>query len=42
MRSQPKGDTGPSSLAFQGINRKMHEAMNIAFTGNADVDFVKG
>ena len=39
---QPKGDTGPSSLTFQGINMKMHEAMNITFTGNADVDFVKG
>jgi uncharacterized protein (DUF305 family) len=37
-----KGDNGPSSLAFQGINTKMHEAMNITFTGNADVDFVKG
>jgi uncharacterized protein (DUF305 family) len=41
-RAQPRGDTGPSSLAFQGINIKMHDAMNIAFTGNADVDFVKG
>jgi uncharacterized protein (DUF305 family) len=40
--AQPKGDTGPSSLAFHGINTKMHDAMNIAFTGNADVDFVKG
>ena len=40
--SQPKGDTGPSSLAFNGINMKMHSAMDIAFTGNADVDFVKG
>jgi len=40
--TQPKGDTGPSSLAFHGINAKMHDAMNIAFTGNADVDFVKG
>jgi uncharacterized protein (DUF305 family) len=39
---QPKGDTGPSSLAFHGINMKMHGAMDIAFTGNADVDFVKG
>jgi hypothetical protein len=39
---QPKGDTGPSSLAFHGINRKMHEGMNIAYTGNADVDFVTG
>lgn len=39
---QPKGDTGPSSLAFNGINMKMHGAMDITFTGNADVDFVKG
>jgi uncharacterized protein (DUF305 family) len=39
---QPRGDAGPSSLAFQGINAKMHEAMSIAYTGNADVDFVKG
>ena len=42
MSAQPKGDTGPSSLAFHGINTKMHGAMNIAYTGNADVDFVKG
>lgn len=39
---QPKGNTDPSSLAFNGINMKMHSAMNIAFTGNADIDFVKG
>ena len=32
----------PSSLAFHGINMKMHAAMDIPFTGNADVDFVKG
>jgi hypothetical protein len=38
----PQGDRGPSSLAFHGINQKMHEGMDIAFTGNADVDFVKG
>jgi|ERR1043165_13209 uncharacterized protein (DUF305 family) len=42
MSAQPKGDTGPSSQAFRGINVKMHGAMDIAFTGNADVDFVKG
>ena len=40
--AQPKGDTGPSSLAFQGINAKMHKAMSITYTGNADVDFVNG
>jgi uncharacterized protein (DUF305 family) len=37
-----RGDRGPSSLAFQAINAKMHEGMNITFTGNADADFVKG
>jgi hypothetical protein len=39
---QPKGDTGPSSLAFHGVSMKMHNAMDITYTGNADVDFVKG
>jgi uncharacterized protein (DUF305 family) len=39
---QTKGDTGPSSLAFRGINAKMHEAMDITYTGNPDVDFVRG
>jgi hypothetical protein len=38
----PQGDRGPSSLAFHGINQKMHEGMNITFTGNSDVDFVNG
>jgi len=40
--AQPKGDRGPSSLAFQAINAKMHQAMDITFTGNADADFVRG
>jgi uncharacterized protein (DUF305 family) len=40
--SKPKGDTGPSSLAYHAINAKMHEGMDIAFTGNADIDFVRG
>jgi uncharacterized protein (DUF305 family) len=39
---QIKGDSGPSSLAFHGINMKMHGAMDITYTGNADVDFVNG
>jgi uncharacterized protein (DUF305 family) len=38
----PKGDNGPSSAAFRAINEKMHDGMDIAFTGNADVDFVRG
>jgi Domain of unknown function (DUF305) len=40
--TEPKGDASPSSLAFHGIKQKMHGAMDIAFTGNADADFVKG
>jgi uncharacterized protein (DUF305 family) len=40
--SKPKGDDGPSSLAFNAINAKMHEGMDITFTGNADIDFVRG
>jgi uncharacterized protein (DUF305 family) len=39
---EAKGDQGPSSLAYNAINAKMHKGMDIAFTGNADVDFVKG
>jgi uncharacterized protein (DUF305 family) len=38
----PAGDEGPSSLAFAGANSKMHRDMAIAYTGNADVDFVRG
>lgn len=30
----PRGDRGPSSMAFHGINRQMHDGMNITFTGN--------
>ena len=39
---QAKGDAGPSSAAFKAINNKMHEDMAITFTGDADVDFVRG
>lgn len=37
----PKGDTGPSSLALNGVMGKMQQAMSLTYTGNADVDFVK-
>ena len=40
MPMQPKGDAGPSSLAFNGITTKMHRDMAISYTGNADADFV--
>ena len=38
----PKGDTGPSSLAFNSGTTLSPSTAAIAFTGNADVDFVKG
>lgn len=38
----PNGDTGPSSQAYVAANMKMHQAMAITFTGDADVDFAKG
>lgn len=41
MSMMPKGDTGPSSMALNGIMAKMHQDMGMTFTGNADADFVK-
>ncbi len=32
----------PSTRAFEEANAKMHRDMAIAFTGNADIDFVRG
>jgi uncharacterized protein (DUF305 family) len=40
--AQQKGDNGPSSAAFRAANDKMHKGMDIAFTGDADADFVRG
>ena len=31
-----------STMAFMEVNMKMHAAMDIEFTGNADIDFVRG
>jgi Domain of unknown function (DUF305) len=42
MAMMPKGDTGPSSMALNGIMMKMHQDMAMTFTGNPDIDFVKG
>jgi uncharacterized protein (DUF305 family) len=41
MAVQPKGDTGPSSQALNGVIAKMNADMALPFSGNADVDFVK-
>lgn len=35
-------DDAPSTAAFREANAIMHRDMDIAFTGNADVDFVRG
>lgn len=35
-------DTAPSTAAYEEAAMRMHAAMDIAYTGNADVDFVRG
>lgn len=42
MMQQPSGAANEATKAFQAANQKMHMAMAIAFTGDADVDFVTG
>lgn len=36
------GTESASTLAYRAVNDRMHERMNIAFSGDADIDFVKG
>jgi uncharacterized protein (DUF305 family) len=31
-----------STAAFEHVNHRMHEGMAIEFTGNADIDFLRG
>ena len=42
MRMGAAAGTADSSKAFAAVNRKMHAAMTLRFTGDADADFVKG
>ena len=42
MGGMGSGDEGPASMAFRGANMKMHRDMAITYSGNADVDFMKG
>lgn len=35
-------DGSPSTAAFVAANQKMHAAMDIDYTGNADIDFARG
>jgi uncharacterized protein (DUF305 family) len=32
----------PSTKAYEAANARMHSGMDIKFTGNADIDFVRG
>lgn len=36
------GDKGPASMAYMEANDRMHADMAIEYTGNADVDFIRG
>ena len=36
------GTESPATIAFMEANAKMHSDMAIAFTGDADVDFIAG
>lgn len=36
------GAGSPAAMAFDEVNAKMHEAMTMEMTGDADVDFVRG
>jgi uncharacterized protein (DUF305 family) len=38
----PMPASAESTAAFQAANRKMHAAMEISYTGVADVDFARG
>lgn len=41
MKMDMRG-SAPSSKAFEDSMRKMHAAMMMSYTGNTDVDFVRG
>ena len=36
------GPDSPAAQEFARINAEMHAAMNLPFSGNADVDFIRG
>lgn len=42
MEAKGPGADAPSSKAFQQSNARMHADMAIAYSGKADVDFVRG
>lgn len=36
------GDETPATMAYMEANAAMHSAMEIAYSGDADVDFIRG
>jgi uncharacterized protein (DUF305 family) len=38
----PTSKDTASTAAFRAVNAKMHDGMNVPFTGNADYDFIQG
>ena len=38
--AQPSGASSPAAQAFEAVNAKMHKDMAIAYTGDADRDFL--
>ena len=42
MTQMTSGTAAPSTEAFEAANSAMHQSRMIEFTGNADVDFVRG
>ena len=42
MAMSASADAAPSSRAFEAAMQKMHRGMMVGYTGNTDVDFVKG
>ncbi len=40
--AMPTASTGPAEDAFRAVNDAMHADMDIAYSGNADADFIRG
>jgi uncharacterized protein (DUF305 family) len=40
--AMPAASTGPAEDAFRAANAAMHGGMDIAYTGDADADFIRG
>jgi uncharacterized protein (DUF305 family) len=41
-KSAKAAKAAPSTVAYRAANDKMHAGMDIAYTGDADVDFMRG